>query len=128
MASAPGGSPGSPPDQAAPEALGFDEFLRVDMRVGRITSVEAFPEARKPAWKLTIDFGPEIGARRSSAQVTNYAAEQLQGRLVVAVVNFLPRQIGPFMSEVLCLGASDAEGRIILLEPDSEVPLGARIH
>lgn len=109
-------------------ALGFDEFLRVDMRVGRVTRVEAFPEARKPAWKLTIDFGPEIGTRRSSAQVTNYTAEQLQGRLVVAVVNFPPRQIGPFMSEVLCLGASDAEGRIILLEPDSEVPLGARIH
>ena len=114
--------------RVAPEALGFDEFLRVDMRVGRITGVEAFPEARKPAWKLTIDFGPEIGIRRSSAQVTNYAAEQLQGRLVVAVVNFPPRQIGPFMSEVLCLGASDAEERIILLEPDSEVPLGARIH
>ena len=114
--------------EVTPEALDFDEFLRVDMRVGRIIGVYAFPEARKPAWKLTIDFGPGIGTRRSSAQVTNYAAEQLQGRLVVAVVNFPPRQIGPYMSEVLCLGASDAEGRIILLEPDSEVPLGARIH
>ncbi|CAA9503966.1 MAG: Protein secretion chaperonin CsaA [uncultured Solirubrobacteraceae bacterium] len=114
--------------EVTPEALDFDEFLRVDMRVGRIIGVDAFPEARKPAWKLTIDFGPVIGTRRSSAQITNYAAEQLRDRLVVAVVNFPPRQIGPFMSEVLCLGASDAEGRIILLEPDSEVPLGARIH
>ncbi len=108
--------------------IAFDQFLAVDMRVGRVTAVDDFPEARKPAWKLTIDFGPEIGIRRSSAQVTNYAAEQLEGRQVVAVVNFPPRQIGPFMSEVLCLGASDEEGRIILLEPDSEVPLGARIH
>jgi tRNA-binding protein len=106
----------------------FDEFLAVDMRVGRVTAVDDFPEARKPAWKLTIDFGPEIGVKRSSAQVTNYARDELEGRLVVAVVNFAPRQIGPFMSEVLCLGASDEEGRIILLEPRSEVPLGARIH
>ncbi len=98
------------------------------MRVGRVTAVDAFPEARKPAWKLTIDFGPELGIRRSSAQVTNYTARQLEGRLVVAVVNFPPRQIGPFISEVLCLGASDAAGRVILLEPDSEVPLGSRIH
>jgi tRNA-binding protein len=106
----------------------FDEFLAVDMRVGRVTAVEDFPQARKPAWKLTIDFGPEIGVKRSSAQVKNYAREELEGRLVVAVVNFPPRQIGPFMSEVLCLGASDEEGRIILLEPRSEVPLGSRIH
>lgn len=120
--------PGPSPDQVAPAALDFAEFLRVDMRVGRVTAVETFPEARTPAWKLTIDFGTGIGTRRSSAQVTNYAAEQLQGRLVVAVVNFPPRQIGPFMSEVLCLGAADAEGRIVLLEPDSDVPLGARIH
>jgi tRNA-binding protein len=105
----------------------FDEFLAVDMRVGRVTSVEAFPQARTPAWKLTIDFGPEIGVKRSSAQITNYARDELEGRLVVAVVNFPPRQIGPFMSEVLCLGASDEQGRIILLEPRSEVPLGARI-
>ncbi len=108
--------------------IDFDDFLRVDMRVGRVTAVDAFPEARKPAWKLTIDFGPELGIRRSSAQVTNYSAEQLEGRLVVAVVNFPPRQIGPFMSEVLCLGAPDAKGRVILLEPDADVPLGARIH
>ena len=108
--------------------IAFDDFLAVDMRVGRVTGVEEFPEARKPAWKLTIDFGEEIGVKRSSAQITNYAREELEGRLVVAVVNFPPRQIGPFMSEVLCLGASDAEGRIILLEPRSDVPLGARIH
>jgi tRNA-binding protein len=106
----------------------FDDFLAVDMRVGRVTAVDDFPEARKPAWKLTIDFGPEVGVKRSSAQIRNYAREELEGRLVVAVVNFPPRRIGPFMSEVLCLGASDAEGRIILLEPRSEVPLGARIH
>jgi tRNA-binding protein len=106
----------------------FDDFLSVDMRVGRVTAVDDFPEARKPAWKLTIDFGPEIGVKRSSAQITNYARDELEGRLVVAVVNFAPRQIGPFISEVLCLGASDEEGRIILLEPRSEVPLGARIH
>ena len=108
--------------------IDFDQFLAVDMRVGRGTAVDEFPEARKPAWKLTIDFGSEVGVKRSSAQVTNYSREELGGRLVVAVVNFPPRQIGPFMSEVLCLGASDEAGRIILLEPRSEVPLGARIH
>jgi tRNA-binding protein len=108
--------------------IDFDQFLAVDMRVGRIVAVEAFPEARKPAWKLTIDFGPELGTKRSSAQVTNYAREDLEGRLVVAVVNFPPRQIGPVRSEVLTLGASDDEGRVILLAPDAEVPLGARIH
>jgi tRNA-binding protein len=106
----------------------FDDFLMVDMRVGRVTAVDEFPEARKPAWKLTIDFGPEIGTKRSSAQITNYAREELEGRLVVAVVNFPPRQIGPFMSEVLTLGASDEDGNIILLEPRSDVPLGSRIH
>ncbi|MEA2313152.1 MAG: tRNA-binding protein [Solirubrobacteraceae bacterium] len=110
------------------EQIDFDQFLAVDMRVGRVVGVEEFPEARKPAWKLTIDFGEEIGTRRSSAQITNYAREELEGRRVVAVVNFPPRQIGPFMSEVLVLGASDAEGRIILLAPGTEVPLGARIH
>ena len=106
----------------------FDDFMAVDMRVGRVTAVDDFPEARKPAWKLTIDFGPDVGVKRSSAQVTNYARAELLGRLVVAVVNFPPRQIGPFMSEVLCLGAADDEGRIILLAPDADVPLGARIH
>jgi tRNA-binding protein len=108
--------------------ISFDQFLAVDMRVGRVLEVHEFPEARKPAWKLTVDFGPEIGVKRSSAQISNYGARELEGRLVVAVVNFPPRQIGPFMSEVLCLGASDGEGRIILLAPDTDVPLGSRIH
>jgi tRNA-binding protein len=98
------------------------------MRVGRVLEVQEFPEARKPAWKLTIDFGPEIGTKRSSAQVTNYPREELEGRLVVAVVNFPPRQIGPVRSEVLVLGATDVEGNVILLEPRSDVPLGSRIH
>jgi tRNA-binding protein len=108
--------------------IAFEQFLAVDMRVGRVTAVEDFPEARKPAWKLTIDFGPELGIKRSSAQITSYGREELEGRLVVAVVNFPPRRIGPFESEVLCLGASDAEGRVILLAPDVDVPLGARVH
>ncbi len=106
----------------------FGDFLAVDMRVGRVLAVDDFPEARRPAWKLTIDFGPEIGVKRSSAQITNYDRAELEGGLVVAVVNFPPRQIGPFKSEVLCLGASDAEGRVVLLRPDAEVPLGSAIH
>ena len=108
--------------------IDFDQFLAVEMRVGRVTAVDDFPEARTPAWKLTIDFGPDVGVKRSSAQVKNYGREELEGRLVVAVVNFPPRQIGPFMSEVLCLGASDADGDVILLAPDADVPLGSRIH
>jgi tRNA-binding protein len=108
--------------------ISFDDFLKVDMRVGRVVAVDDFPEARKPAWKLTIDFGPEVGVKRSSAQITNYAREELEGRLVVAVVNFPPRRIGPFESEVLCLGATDEQGHVILLAPDTPVPLGARIH
>jgi tRNA-binding protein len=108
--------------------IAYDDFAKVDMRVGRIVEVEDFPEARKPAWKLTIDFGDEIGVKRSSAQITNYSREQLEGRRVVGVVNFPPRQIGPVRSEVLVLGASDEEGRVILLAPDTDVPLGARIH
>lgn len=108
--------------------IDFGQFLAVDMRVGRVVAVEDFPEARKPAWKLVIDFGPEIGTRRSSAQITNYPREELEGRLVVGVVNFPPRRIGPFSSEVLVLGASDEEGRVILLAPDVDTPLGARIH
>ena len=112
---------------SAPEIV-YDDFAAVDMRVGRVIEVEDFPEARKPAWKLAIDFGPEIGVKRSSAQVTNYPREALEGRRVVAVVNFPPRQIGPVRSEVLVLGASDEEGRVILLAPDTDVPLGARIH
>jgi tRNA-binding protein len=108
--------------------IDYDDFAKVDMRVGRVVTVEDFPEARKPAWKLTIDFGDEIGVKRSSAQITNYSRAELEGRLVVAVVNFPPRQIGPVRSEVLVLGASDAEGRVILLGPGSDVPLGSRIH
>ena len=108
--------------------IDFDDFMKVDIRVGRITSVEDFPEARKPAWKLRIDFGPEIGEKRSSAQIKNYAREELEGRLVLGVVNFPPRQIGPVRSEVLVLGASDEDGNVILLEPRSDVPLGSRIH
>ena len=107
--------------------IGFDDFLAVDVRVGRVARVEDFPEARKPAWKLFIDFGPELGEKRSSAQVKNYTREELEGRLVLAVVNFPPRQIGPFMSEVLTLGVPDGEGNVILLRPDSEVPLGGRM-
>ncbi len=114
--------------QPVTQTIDFDQFLAVDLRVGRVTAVDDFPEARKPAWKLTIDFGPEIGVKRSSAQVTNYAREELEGRLVVAVVNFPPRQIGPFMSEVLTLGASDPDGNVILLEPRSSVEPGSRIH
>jgi tRNA-binding protein len=106
----------------------IDDFLKVDIRVGRVTRVEDFPEARKPAWKLWVDFGPEIGEKRSSARITNYAREELEGRLVAAVVNFPPRRIGPFVSEVLVLGVSDADDRVILLRPDVEVPLGERIH
>ena len=112
---------------SAPEIV-YDDFARVDVRVGKIVGVEDFPEARTPAWKLTIDFGAEIGLKRSSAQVTNYAREELEGRRVVAVINFPPRQIGPVRSEVLVLGASDSEGRVILLAPDTDVPIGARIH
>ena len=113
-------------EEPAPQ-IDFDQFLAVDMRVGRVTEVEDFPEARTPAWKLTIDFGPELGTRRSSAQITNYPREQLQGRLVVAVVNFPPRQIGPFSSEVLVLGALNDEKGVILLAPDEDVEPGDRI-
>jgi tRNA-binding protein len=107
--------------------IDVDQFMAVDMRVGRVLAVEAFPEARKPAWKLTIDFGPELGTRRSSAQITHYAREELQDTLVVAVVNFPPRQIGPFMSEVLVLGALDPERGVVLLRPDRGAEPGARI-
>jgi tRNA-binding protein len=107
--------------------ISFDEFLAVDMRVGRVTAVEDFPEARKPAWKLTVDFGEEIGVKRSSAQIKDYSREELEGRLVIGVVNFPPRQIGPTMSEVLVLGVPDPEGRVILLRPSSDVPLGGRV-
>lgn len=111
------------------DAISFDDFLKVDIRAGRITRAEPFPEARKPAIKLWIDFGPDLGEKKSSAQITElYAPDALIGRQVMAVVNFPPRQIGPFMSEVLVLGASDAQGRISLLAPDHDVPQGARMH
>ena len=108
--------------------IGFDDFLKVDIRVGTITAVEAFPEARKPAYKLTIDFGPQIGLKRSSAQITrHYAPADLVGRQVMGVVNFPPRQIGKFLSEVLILGLPDAEGEVVLIGPGHEVPLGGRM-
>ena len=97
------------------------------MRVGRVTAVEEFPEARNPAWKLTIDFGPEVGVKRSSARITHYAREELEGTLVVGVVNFPPRQIGPFRSEVLVLGALDDEQDVVLLRPDKDAAVGSRI-
>ncbi len=107
----------------------FDDFQKVEIHAGTILTAEPFPEARKPAFKLTIDFGPAIGTRRSSAQITTlYTPEQLVGRQVIAVTNFAPRQIGPFMSEVLVLGLGDSEGRISLLAPDHQVPNGARMH
>ena len=105
----------------------IEDFDKLDMRVGRVTSVEEFPEARVPAWKLEIDFGPEIGVKRSSAQITHYGREQLEGRTVVAVVNFPPRRIAGFPSEVLVLGALDDEKGVVLLRPDDEVALGDRI-
>lgn len=104
----------------------WEDFAKVDMRVGRIVAVEDFPEARKPAWKLRIDFGAEIGEKRSSAQITTYTREELEGRLVVAVVNFPPRQIGPVRSEVLVLGAMRGE-TVILLEPRDGAQPGDRI-
>ncbi|MGH2954716.1 MAG: tRNA-binding protein [Solirubrobacterales bacterium] len=107
--------------------ISWDQFEAVEMRVGRVVSVEDFPEARVSAWKLEIDFGPEIGRKRSSAQITNYERSELEGRLVVAVVNFPPKRIGPFVSEVLVLGALDDHKGVILLRPDQEVELGDRI-
>ena len=109
--------------------ISFDDFLRVDIRVGRITRAEAYPEAKKPAIKLWIDFGPEIGERKSSAQITaHYAPEALIGKQVMAVVNFPPRQIGKFISEVLVLGLPDDNGQIVLIAPDQHVPQGGRMH
>ena len=117
-------------DPAAPAApeIAFDQFLAVDIRVGTIVAAEPFPEARKPALKLTIDFGPAIGRKRSSAQITeNYEAAELIGRQVAAVVNFPPRQIGPVMSEVLTLGFPDANGKVVLVGVDRDAPIGGRL-
>ena len=108
-------------------AASFDDFLKIDMRVGRIVEVEEFPEARVPAWKLTIDFGPEIGIKRSSAQITHYPAESLVGRQVVGVVNFPPKRIAGFPSEVLVLGALDPQKGVVLLQPDQEAEIGSPI-
>lgn len=119
-----------PTDAAAAAAppITFEQFLAVDIRVGTVTRAEPYPEARKPALKLTIDFGPSIGLKRSSAQLTtHYVAASLVGRQVAAVVNFPPRQIGRFLSEVLTLGFPDADGGVVLFEPDQPVPNGSRL-
>ena len=114
---------------SAKPQISFDQFLDVDIRVGTVIAVDEFPEARKPAWKLTIDFGADIGVKKSSAQIKElYDAEMLKGRQVIAVVNFPPRQIGPFMSQVLTLGLSDTNGSIVLLTPERLVPDGAAMH
>ena len=111
------------------DEITFNEFLKVDIRVGSILKAETFPEARKPAYKLWIDFGPSIGTKKTSAQITdNYTLTELIGRQVMAVVNFPPRQIGPFMSEVLTLGVTDNKGAVTLLGPDKEIPNGERMH
>ncbi len=109
--------------------IAFDDFLKVDIRVGRIVEAEPFPEARKPAYKLRIDFGPGIGIKRSSAQITrHYTIDQLVGRQVLAVVNFPPRQIGPVTSEVLTLGVPDPDGEVVLIGPGHDVPLGGKLY
>lgn len=108
--------------------LSFDDFLKVDIRVGQILRAEPYPEARKPAIKLWVDFGPEIGERKSSAQITvHYTPQDLPGKRVMGVVNFPPRQIGKFMSEVLILGVPDDAGEVVLLTPDRDVPIGGRM-
>lgn len=115
-------------EAAKAERIGFDDFLKVDVRVGVIVEVSDFPEARKPAYKLVVDFGPAIGRRKSSAQVTkHYVKDELLGRQVLAVVNFPPKQIGKFLSEVLVLGVPDAEGEVVLIAPEHQVPLGGRL-
>jgi tRNA-binding protein len=114
---------------AAPAAISFDDFLKVDIRVGRIVDVQPFPEARKPAFKLKIDFGSDIGVKQSSAQITtHYTPDTLIGRQVLAVVNFPPRQIGKFMSQVLTLGVPDENGQVVLIGPGHAVPTGGRLY
>jgi len=109
--------------------ISFDDFLALDIRVGRVTRAEPYPEARKPAIKLWVDFGAALGEKKSSAQITaHYTPERLIGRQVLAVVNFPPRQIGKFVSEVLVLGLSDADGAVVLIGPDKDVPEGGRLH
>lgn len=118
-------------DTSAPKAedIHFDDFLKVDIRVGTIVKVASFPEARKPAFKIWIDFGPTLGTKKSSAQITeNYTEDTLMGRQVAAVVNFPPRQIGPFMSEVLTVGFPDENGHVVLIKPDTDVPNGSRLY
>ena len=113
---------------AEPAPLSYAEFQRVDIRVGRVVAVEDFPEARKPAYKLRIDFGGEIGVKKSSAQATtHYSKNALLNRLVVAVVNFPPKQIGPYLSEVLTLGVPDEAGAVVLLTPERDTPIGGRM-
>lgn len=110
------------------DQITFDDFMKVDIRVGIITRAEPFPEARKPAFKLWVDMGPELGVKKSSAQITaHYDVETLVGRKVMAVVNFPPRQIGPVMSEILVLGVPDTDGEVVLLKPDLDVPIGGRL-
>ena len=116
-------------DPTTAARITFDDFMKVDVRVGVVRAVHPFPEARKPAYKLDIDFGPEIGVKKSSAQITvHYTPENLVGRRVMAVVNFPPRQIGKFMSEVLTLGVPDENGAVVLVRPDLEVPIGGRLY
>ncbi|MGH6924893.1 MAG: tRNA-binding protein [Propylenella sp.] len=115
-------------NETAPARISFDDFLKVDIRVGRIVEAAPFPEARKPSLRLVIDFGPELGRKKSSAQITkHYRPDELVGRLVLAVVNFPPRQIGPMMSEVLTLGVRDEAGEVVLVHPGKDVPLGGRM-
>lgn len=116
-------------DATGTGTISYDDFLKVEVRVGRVLEAEPLPGARKPAFRMRIDFGPDLGERKSSAQVTHhYTPEALVGRQVLAVVNFPPKQIGRFMSECLVLGVSDADGRVVLLRPDHPVPEGARMH
>ena len=109
--------------------INYDDFAKVDIRVGKVVQVEDFPEARKPAYKLTIDFGPEVGAKRSSAQITqNYEKESLLNTLVLGVVNFPPKQIGPFLSECLTLGVNDTDGNVLLVRPDKDAVIGSKLY